>query len=157
MNCVENLNTLLSSCAVFRQNVQTMHWQIRGEKFFEFHGLSGTLYDELNGTFDTIAERILAIKGEPLTTLSQFVANSQIMEVSDGKNWDTNVRNIVSSLNNFIGQLKSYIAYGQQEKDEGTVNMYAGMIECFEKKLWMWSAYSGQQLSTPASKGLINM
>jgi len=140
----EKLNTVLASLQIFAQNTYVMHWQIKGEKFFEFHGVSGTLYDELGGTIDVIAERIRALDCMPITTFSEYLKMSTISELANGEDWNADVNSIVTSLNNILSQFKSAIVDAQAESDEGSVNMLGGLIECYEKKLWMFKSYLPQ-------------
>ena len=58
---IEKLNILLAHAQLFYMNTKGLHWNIKGEKFFELHVKFEELYTDLNLKVDEIAERIRAL------------------------------------------------------------------------------------------------
>ena len=56
---IGKLNLLLSNTQIFYMNTRGLHWNIKGDKFFELHIKFEELYTDLNLKVDEIAERIL--------------------------------------------------------------------------------------------------
>ena len=52
MKTIENLNNLLSTSAVFYQNIRTYHWYVKGPGFFDLHEKFELLYTETALTVD---------------------------------------------------------------------------------------------------------
>jgi starvation-inducible DNA-binding protein len=84
----DKLNLLLADYMIFYQNTRGLHWNIRGEKFFELHLKFEELYTNLLLKVDEVAERILTLGATPLHTFDNYKATSRIKSVknvSDGK------------------------------------------------------------------------
>lgn len=66
------LNELLADYMVFYQNTRGLHWNIKGEKFFELHVKFEELYTNLLLKVDEVAERILTLGAVPLHTFEDY-------------------------------------------------------------------------------------
>ena len=140
-NIKDKLSVLLASYEVFYTNVHGFHWNIVGEKFFEAHAKFGELYDCLAGPIDMVAERIRALNGFPTHKMSDYLKKSKISEAPQTKDWKKNVINIQSSLGTLIKLQKEIISLAEAQKDYGTANLIAGLIEQTEKTLWFYNSY----------------
>jgi starvation-inducible DNA-binding protein len=138
------LNKLLSTLSVFEQALYAMHWQITGPKFHEFHAITQSLYEEVGGMFDAVAERIMAIGGKPVTTLSEYIKLSSIPEFPDGSNWDTDVTYIGVALQALVDNVYDVVDASKLDDDEASISMAGTTLEWLQKKIWMNSAYSGK-------------
>ena len=67
----DGLNRLLADYMMFYQNTRGLHWNIKGEKFFELHLKFEELYTDLLVKVDEVAERILTLGAVPLHPLHQ--------------------------------------------------------------------------------------
>ncbi len=74
----QELNILLSSYQMHYQNLRGLHWNIKGENFFELHLKYEELYTRAQVIIDDIAERILTLGATPLHTFSDYTSNSVI-------------------------------------------------------------------------------
>ena len=74
------LNNLLSDYMVFYQNTRGLHWNIKGEKFFELHLKFEELYNDLFLKIDEVAERILTLGFTPNHNYSDYRKTSKIVE-----------------------------------------------------------------------------
>lgn len=73
---------------MFYQNTRGLHWNIKGEKFFELHLKFEELYTNLLLKVDEVAERILTLGATPLHTFDDYKSTAKIKSVknlSDGK------------------------------------------------------------------------
>ena len=68
------LNNLLADYMMFYQNTRGLHWNIKGEKFFELHLKFEELYTNLLLKVDEVAERILTLGATPLQRLIRVTA-----------------------------------------------------------------------------------
>jgi starvation-inducible DNA-binding protein len=66
----DGLNNLLADCMMFYQNTRGLHWNIKGEKFFELHVKFEELYTNLLMKVDEGAERILTLGATRFTLLT---------------------------------------------------------------------------------------
>ena len=81
----EDLNTFLSDLNVFYRKLQNYHWNIKGKDFFVIHAKLEEYYDEINEQVDEVAEHILALGGEPLGTLKDYLNETKITEAENKK------------------------------------------------------------------------
>jgi starvation-inducible DNA-binding protein len=136
------LNKLLATLSVFEQALYTMHWQIDGPKFHEFHAVTQSLYEEVEDMFDAVAERIMAIGGKPVVKLSDYVKLSSIPEFEDGCDWEVDVTFIGVALQALVSNVYDVVDAAKSESDEASVSMAGTTLEWLQKKIWMNSAYS---------------
>jgi starvation-inducible DNA-binding protein len=65
-NLVDNLNGLLANFQIYYQSLRGLHWNIKGNNFFELHEKYEEFYTDSLVKIDDIAERILTLQGKPL-------------------------------------------------------------------------------------------
>lgn len=143
MKTIENLNNLLSTSAVFYQNVRTYHWYVKGPRFFDLHEKFELLYTETALTVDELAERILMLEGKPLHSLTQYLSNSAIKETSTTTGADAMVKEVVEALEVILKIERETLAEASENNDEGTVSLMSDLIGKNEKHLWMFKAFLG--------------
>ena len=94
----EKLNLLLADYMVFYQNTRGLHWNIKGEKFFELHVKFEELYNDLILKIDEIAERILTLGGVPMHTFEDYLANAAIKSAKNVTDAVPSVKLILDSF-----------------------------------------------------------
>ena len=135
---INELNIFLSDLNVFYRKLQNYHWNIIGKDFFVIHSKLEEYYDEINEQIDEIAEHILILGGQPLGTMKDYLANSNIKEANNEKVKDNLVFNNV--IKDFQTLLQKAIVI-KEEADK--INQYATSsltdeyISNYSKKLWM--------------------
>ena len=82
---LNDLNALLCDLNVFYRKLQNYHWNIKGKFFLVIHGKLEEYYDEINEQVDEIAEHILALGGQPLGTLKDYLQFTKIAEAENKK------------------------------------------------------------------------
>jgi starvation-inducible DNA-binding protein len=139
---VEKLNILLSHTQLFYMNTRGLHWNIKGDKFFELHLKFEELYTDLNLKVDEIAERILTLEGTPLHAYSAYAKNSKIKELIDVSDAAESIDAIRTSLTLLITQEREILAIANEANDEGTSALMSDYIRQQEKLMWMYAAYA---------------
>lgn len=135
------LNELLANYSIFYQNTRGIHWNIKGEKFFELHLKFEELYNDLLLKIDEVAERILTLGHTPEHNYSIYAKSSTIKEskkVSDGL---VAVENILESFKIVIVMQREILALSSDANDEGTNALMSDYIRFQEKQVWMYSSF----------------
>ena len=135
------LNTLLSSYQLHYQNLRSLHWNIKGQAFFELHLKYEELYTRTQVIIDDLAERILSIGETPLSRFSDYTSNSTIKEnpiIHDGK---TGVSYILKAQNDLLAIEKTILDLSGEVSDEGTNSLMSDLIGEKEKTNWMFKAW----------------
>ena len=140
----DNLNNLLANYMMFYQNTRGLHWNIKGEKFFELHLKFEELYTNLLLKVDEVAERILTLGAIPLHTFDDYKSTAKIVivkNVSDGKQ---GVQTILEAFEILIVEQRELLNLSADAGDEGTNALMSDYIREQEKLVWMYSAYLKQ-------------
>lgn len=140
----EKLNNLLADYMVFYQNTRGLHWNIKGDKFFELHLKFEELYNDLLVKIDEVAERILTLEGKPLHTFEDYISDSGIKSlknVSDGKE---GVKSILHAFEVILVKQRELLQLSADAGDEGTNALMSDYIREQEKLVWMYSSYLGK-------------
>jgi starvation-inducible DNA-binding protein len=142
---IEKLNTLLAHTQLFYMNIRGLHWNIKGEKFFELHIKFEELYTDLNLKVDEIAERVLTLEGTPLHSFSEYLKKSKIKELTNVTDANKSTAAVIDSLTTLIRIEREILAIADKANDEGTSALMSDYIRQQEKLIWMYSAYAGRK------------
>ncbi len=139
----EALNTLLSSYQLHYQNLRSLHWNIKGQSFFELHLKYEELYTRTQVIIDDIAERILSLGETPISRFSDYLKESPIQEngiIHDGKE---GVSYILDAQENILKQERELLHFSDNSEDEGTNSLMSDLISEKEKTNWMFRSWLG--------------
>lgn len=138
---VEKLNILLADYMVFYQNTRGLHWNIKGEKFFELHLKFEELYDDLILKIDEIAERILTLGGVPTHTFEDYLKDATVKSAKNVTEAMPSVQLILDSFEKIIIKQRELLSLSADADDEGTNALMSDYIREQEKLVWMYTAY----------------
>ena len=139
---IEKLNILLAHAQLFYMNTKGLHWNIKGEKFFELHVKFEELYTDLNLKVDEISERILTLEGAPLHSFTDYLKKSKIKEVTNVTEASKATEVVMESLSTLVKIEREILSISDKANDEGTSALMSDYIRQQEKLMWMYSAYA---------------
>ena len=137
---IKELNQLLADYHIYYQNLRCFHWNVVGQNFFDLHEIFEELYNDAKIKIDEIAERVLTLRSEPKSKLSEYIEMTNIEERNvkgDEKMLDA----ILSDHKKLIAQFRTVIEEADKAGDEGTIDMIGGFLGEIEKKSWMIEAW----------------
>ena len=137
----EGLNQLLADYMMFYQNTRGLHWNIKGDKFFELHLKFEELYTNLLLKVDEIAERILTLGGTPLHTFDDYQKTTQIKSIKNISDGNTGITNVLDSFKTIIIKQRDLLNLAAETYDEGTNALMSDYIRKQEKLVWMYSSF----------------
>jgi starvation-inducible DNA-binding protein len=137
----EGLNKLLADYMMFYQNTRGLHWNIKGEKFFELHLKFEELYTNLLLKVDEVAERILTLGATPLHTFDDYTNTAKINIVKDVSDGKKGVQSILDAFEILIVRQRELLNISADAGDEGTNALMSDYIREQEKLVWMYSSY----------------
>jgi starvation-inducible DNA-binding protein len=135
------INILLASYQVHYQNLRSLHWNIKGEHFFELHLKYEELYTRTQVIIDDLAERILTLGLQPFSRFSDYIQHSLIKEntiIADGK---TGMNYVFEAQNSLINLEKELLDLSDAQNDDGTNALMSDLIREKEKTNWMFRAW----------------
>ncbi|MGM1055672.1 MAG: Dps family protein [Bacteroidota bacterium] len=140
-NTVKELNTLLADYHLYYQKLRNFHWNVIGKNFFDLHEKFEELYDDAKLKVDDIAERILTLRFQPVSNLSDYLKTSNIKEsksdISDSKMIET----LLEDHGTLLKQMRKVIEVAEKGGDEGTIDLIGAYIRELEKTSWMLDAW----------------
>jgi starvation-inducible DNA-binding protein len=122
-------------------NTRGLHWNIKGEQFFELHIKYEELYNNLVLKIDEIAERVVTLEGVPLHSFSDYLNASSIKSVKNVSKGKEGVQLIVESLQKVITKQRDLLKLSDDASDEGTNALMSDYVREQEKLIWMYSSY----------------
>ena len=138
---VEELNVLLADYHLYYQKLRNFHWNIIGKNFFDLHEKFEELYDDAKLKVDEIAERILTIRFQPTSNLSEYLKDSNLKEspsdISDSKM----IEILLNDHGALLKQMRKVVDFADKADDEGTIDLIGAYIRELEKTSWMLDAW----------------
>lgn len=137
----DKLNTLLANYQIFYANSRAIHWNIKGEKFFELHQKFEELYMDSFQKIDEIAERILTLGHSPLHTYTDYLATAQIEEAAHISDARGTVQVVLDGYKKLLEIEREILDLSSEVNDEGTNALMSDYIREQEKSVWMYNAF----------------
>ena len=137
---VKELNQQVANWTVAYTKLHNFHWYVKGPNFFSLHEKFEELYNEASQYVDDLAERILAIGGNPVGTLKESLEISIVDEA--GKiTHEQMVEAFSNDLTHISEQLVKSIEVVGEVGDDVSEDMFIGMKNSVDKHNWMFKSY----------------
>ncbi|WP_337100258.1 Dps family protein [Paenibacillus sp. YIM B09110] len=145
MNTIQqHLNRQIANWSVLYIKLHNYHWYVKGPQFFTLHEKFQLFYEEAALHVDEIAERLLAVKGQPLARMNDYLSAASIKEASGEETAEQMVDQLIADFAIIIGELKEGMEAAQAAGDETTADMLLAIHTTLEKHVWMLSAFNGR-------------
>ncbi|CRX38131.1 Dps family protein [Estrella lausannensis] len=135
---VQNLMTYLANTYVLLLKTHNYHWNVEGARFFTLHQLFEKQYQDLFEESDTVAERIRALGRKAPGTMRTFLKLATIRE-GDQEDLSENemIEDLMRSHEELSTELHTYIAQAEEDKDQGTLDLFVQALRSHDKAVWM--------------------
>ncbi|GGF83429.1 general stress protein 20U [Paenibacillus albidus] len=137
------LNRQTANWSLLGVKLHHYHWYVKGAQFFTLHAKFEELYNEAAAYVDELAERVLAVGGQPASTMRQYLALSELQEARGGEDAKEMVGQLVKDFTAIGGELKEAITAAEEQNDQPTADLLIGIRSSVEKHVWMLTAYLG--------------
>ena len=140
-NTVQELNVLLADYHLYYQKLRNYHWNVIGKNFFDLHEKFEELYDDAKLKVDEIAERILTLRYQPTSNLSEYLQISNLKESKSDLSDSEMIKNLLEDHGTLLKQMRKVVEVADKGGDEGTIDLIGAYIREFEKTSWMLDAW----------------
>lgn len=140
----EVLNTQIANWSLLYIKLHNYHWFVKGSQFFTLHTKFEELYTEAALHVDNLAERLLALRGQPVGTMKEILAKASLQEASGSENAEQMVQAIVNDYGTIIQELREGMAIAEEAGDETTGDMLLAIHSALEKHVWMLESFLGK-------------
>ncbi|MEH7387358.1 Dps family protein [Bacillus sp. JJ1521] len=141
---IEIVNKQVANWSVLYIKLHNYHWYVKGSNFFTLHVKFEELYNEAAVHIDELAERLLAINGQPVATMKEILEVTSIQEASGNENAEEMVANISNDFSILTGELKEGMKVADDADDETTGDMLLAIHQVLEKHIWMLQSFLGK-------------
>ena len=138
---VKELNQQVANWTVAYTKLHNFHWYVKGPNFFSLHEKFEELYNEASQYVDDLAERILAIGGNPVGTLKESLEISIVDEAGKNYSAEQMVEAFSNDLTHISEQLVKSIEVAGEADDDVSEDMFIGMKNSVDKHNWMFKSY----------------
>lgn len=138
------LNKQIATWSVLYVKLHNYHWYVKGNQFFTLHTKFQELYEEATLHVDEIAERLLAIGGQPVATMSEYIELSTVKEATGKESAVEMVDALIADFSAVVGELKEGMEEAASSGDETSGDMLLAIHSTLEKHIWMLKAFNGR-------------
>lgn len=138
---VQELNVLLADYHLYYQKLRNYHWNVIGKNFFDLHEKFEELYNDAKVKVDEIAERILTLRFQPESNMSEYLKMSNLKESKSDLSDLEMIKNLLADHGTLLKQLRKVADTADDGNDEGTIDLIGAYIRELEKTSWMLDAW----------------
>lgn len=144
MNLQTALNVQISNWSILYTKLHRYHWYVKGPLFFTLHEKFEELYNEAALSVDEIAERLLAIGGQPVATMKEYLETATLTETNGETKASDMVAALISDYTAIKEQLVELADLADEKDDVITNDLAVGLIGKIDTHVWMLTAYLGE-------------
>lgn len=137
----DGLNALLADYQVYYQKLRNYHWTVRGSEFFKLHEKFEEGYNEAADWVDDLAERVLALGGDPYATLQEQLEHARIDEDPSSPPANEMVSNLVSDIETLNGYARELAEEAEEANDRTTTNLLDDIVDAQAERVWMFKTF----------------
>jgi starvation-inducible DNA-binding protein len=131
------LSRLLADSYTLYLKTQGFHWNVVGPRFYELHKLFEEQYTELQGSVDTIAERIRALGAKAPGSYGELGKLTSLREESGTPSAQEMIRQLLADNRAVARSAEAAAEAAEARHDVATVDLATQRVETHEKAAWM--------------------
>ena len=132
----DNLKVLLASTQIFAIKSQNFHWNIEGSDFPQYHEFFDTLYGDVSGTIDRIAEYIRILGHYTPGSLTRYAELSIIQDQTKIPRASLMFQETLTDIDRMLELIIPMFDEATNEKQQGIANFLAELQDLYGKKAW---------------------
>ena len=134
------LKIVLANHYAYVLKTQNFHWNVEGPDFFQYHGLFEKIYNEVDDSIDTIAERVRTLGAYAPASFRRYAELTQIEDQVEIPNAQTMIQMLLSDIEIVQSSIKVCYDLAEQNGNHGLSNLMAERQDAFAKHAWMLTA-----------------
>ena len=136
MVLVGELQSLLSDGVTVSLKTQGCHWNVEGPDFAQYHELFASIYEDVDGMIDPVAENIRKLRGYAPFTLEAFMNLRQVGDSEMDTNPLSMSRSLLGDLEVLIASVNRVFQVAVDENEQGIANYLSEQDNMLKK--WAW-------------------
>lgn len=144
MDLAQKLAGVLSDTVNAKFILHGYHWNVLGPDFGEYHEFFGTLYSDVDGSIDDLAENILKLGYPAPYLLADFLEMSSINEERlDGTSSQFLLQSALRIMESLETSHTEAFHIAEAHDKQGLMDFLAGRIDMYAKWVWQIKAFLG--------------
>jgi starvation-inducible DNA-binding protein len=132
----DNLKILLASTQSFAIKSQNFHWNVEGSNFPQYHAFFDTLYGDVSGTIDPIAEYIRILGHYTPGSLTRYAELSIIQDQTKIPRAELMFSESLQDCETMSQLVVAMFDEATNERQQGIANYMAELQDLYGKKAW---------------------
>lgn len=132
----DNLKVLLASTQSFAIKSQNFHWNIEGSDFPQYHQFYDTLYGDVSGTIDQIAEYIRILGHYTPGSLQRYSELTIIQDQVRIPRAELMFAETLQDVDKMSELVVAMFDEATNERQQGIANYMAELQDLYGKKAW---------------------
>ncbi|HZG14371.1 MAG TPA: Dps family protein [Candidatus Bathyarchaeia archaeon] len=141
---MDTVNKQIANWTILYVKLHNFHWYVKGPQFFTLHTKFEELYTEASLHIDELAERLLALGGQPVATMRGCLERASVKEAQGNETAEKMVDITVQDFGIMIQELKEGMKLAEEVDDETTGDMLLAIHSSLEKHVWMLQSFLGK-------------
>ena len=139
---VTALNKSIASYQIFFHKLQSFHWNVLGNDFYDVHEVTEEMYERGLVNIDELAERIRVFGRIPEVRISEYLQHSIVKESSPDKSSEYMMYDLINDIEKLAETLLNVHEMASKNGDVGTLFMISRMIKELESYHWKLSSWT---------------
>lgn len=133
------MNKYLANLVHFYHKLQSYHWYVQGETFFQVHPQLESYYNGINSQIDELAELMLMDNKKPVSTMKEFAELTTVKDAPGNFVKDMNAvfSDVLSDFESLQASAKGIKAKAGAEGNGLVDAKMDDFIEDYAKTIWM--------------------
>jgi starvation-inducible DNA-binding protein len=137
---VQSMKVLLGDTFAFYIKTHGFHWNVEGVNFPQYHALFDTIYSEVYGSIDTMAEHIRQLDSYAPAGLKKFAELATIKDEDSIPSAKGMIEALIKDNDVILKHLEVVYELAEKEKKRGLSNFIADRQAAHSKHRWQLTA-----------------
>lgn len=137
---VQSMKVLLADTFAFYLKAQGFHWNVENMNFPQYHSFFGSIYDEVYGSIDTMAEHIRQLDSYAPAGLSKLAKLATIKDEDSIPSAKGMLEELLKDNDTLLKQLATAYELAEKEHNHGLSNFIADRQASHSKHRWQIAA-----------------
>ena len=145
-NVVIVLRPLLADVYSMVIQAQGAHWNVKGADFSQYHELFGEIYEDVNNSVDPIAESMLKLGADAISSLTEMQAARTTTDKVGGSDPMVLAAGLAAVNDDVLMRVQNAFDVANAANEQGIANFLAERVDMHQKWRWQLRSSIGQSV-----------
>jgi len=130
------LRPLLADVYSMVIQAQGAHWNVKGTHFSQFHEMFGEIYEDVHGSIDSIAESMLKLGANAISSLTEMQAARTTTDKVGGSDPLVLAAGLLAVNDDVLAMVQKAFDVANAANEQGVANLLAERVSMHQQ--WRW-------------------